>query len=183
MAKNNAVNRRLEFCRVLLNAHKRFLFLIVGLLICYLFKRELVLVIIFAFLDFSKNILKVKFGIFPVDIAFVFGVTAAYFYNPIYGLIILAIATFNRAAFGFIESRHFFSSAREMMLFMLILLLKNINFTTVCMIMLTLKYVAHYTSDLLFLQRITFERTHFFIANIIGSMFLFYIINELSFLL
>jgi hypothetical protein len=163
--------------------NRKWSFLLILLIFFYFIKKELVIVIIFTFFDFIKSIFKVKFKFVPIDLIYIFGVTASYFYNPFYSFLILIIGNFNRIAFGFFQSRHFSSSVRDIILFFISFFLKDFSFINVAIILIGLKYVLKFISDLVFLNKIFFEKFHFYIINIGTSLLIFYLINEISFIL
>ncbi|MBN2367799.1 hypothetical protein JXC34_02180 [Candidatus Woesearchaeota archaeon] len=152
-------------------------------LFLYIIKKEFFFVLIYYFVDTAKNIFKVKFRFFPIDLSFIFGVSAVYFYGPIYSLLILLIADINRLVYGFFEQRHVLSTIHEVFLFFLAVLFIRAEFLTYAAIMLFLKYISRILFNLVIPSETIFRKLHFYLINTVCSMILFYIINEISFLL
>ncbi len=176
------MGRRLDDIAAAVARHKTFAVIMILLLFFYFIKREVCIIIVFSVLDFLKNILKVKFQFIPVDLGYIFGVTAAFFYNPIYSIIILIIDNFNRAAFGFLESRHFSSAIRDIILFFIVIFLRPMPFLAAALVMLLLKYVFHYMPEIILAHNFPVEKLHFHVVNVLISTLFFYLIDELSFL-
>ncbi|MFH0876514.1 MAG: hypothetical protein V1859_11350 [archaeon] len=149
----------------------------------YLIKKELLVVIIFTLLDFAKSILKVKFRFVPVDLCFVFGFCAAYFYNPIYSLVILVIADFNRFVFGFFEERHFIGHLRDIAVFLIVPFFRFLPFATAGIVIVFLKYFLNFSLQFIFYQRLYITKLHFYLINIMASLALIYLIDMIKFIL
>jgi hypothetical protein len=161
--------------------------LILGLLFFFFFSRykPLILILIFEAFDLLKNTCEQK-GVFghasfnlPVDLIFIFGITASYYYGFGVGLIVFLMGILNRIVFSRLEIRHIAKLSRFFFLFLIITLLKGINFFYAAMILLIVNNILKFISEIWFSGVIAIEKYYYYLMNFIASIFFFYIISVL----
>ncbi|MBN1502473.1 hypothetical protein JW930_02935 [Candidatus Woesearchaeota archaeon] len=161
----------------------KYLFIFAILLYLTFFNKKIFFLVVFEFADFIKGVVKVKTGYFPVDLVFVFGVTAAYFFSPYVSLIIILLGMVNRMIFGFFQVRQFTEILRHFIIFFVTYALRNYAFFIVGISMLALKYLLKIIGVLITRDTSTLEKLHFYFVNVLCSSVLFYLISFFTFYL
>jgi hypothetical protein len=179
--KNSRQNKLYVFCRR--NCTEIFRILIIILLIYFLSKhKSLIIVLIFEILDLIKNILRPALPYMPLDIVFVFGVAASYYYNLYIGVLIFILGIVNRVIFICLEPRHVTKAIRHIPLFIITSLYSSNSFFTVAALMLTLNYLLKYGFNIA-RGDFRFDKFHYNIANYLSSLVFFYLIDIVYFYL
>lgn len=156
---------------------------ILGILLFFFSKyKPLLLIIIFEILDLWKTVLQRAFPQLPLNLDFIFGVTASYFFSPLVGIIIYLLAIVNRIIFFAITYRHLAKGIRYLFLFILIPYLKFIDFYLLAIIILVLNYVIKYIGSFFF-GPFELEDTFYDAVNFLLSSVVFYLISMLHFYL
>jgi len=161
---------------------KPFFKIISPMLILYIiFKyKPLILIIIFEIFDLTKLlILRKKFTQFPLDLVFVFGITAAYYCNFLVAIIIFVLGIINRLEVAHIKDRHVTKCIRHFTLFFLSSLLNSYSFFTLATFLQLLNYLVKYGLSMRKSDSVIFEKSIYHVFNFISSVILFYFIEVL----
>lgn len=154
--------------------------IILPLLILFILFRykPLLLLIIFEIFDFTKLlVLRKRFTQFPLDLMFVFGITAAYYYGFLIAIVVFVLGIINRMQVSHIEGRHVTKCIRHFTLFFLTSLLNKYSFFNLAAFMQLLNYILKYSVLILSSDTGIFEKSIYHIFNFITSLILFYIIE------
>ena len=141
--------------------------------------KPMVLVAAFEVLDLFKNFLKRTFSFIPLDLVFVFGITASYLYHPVFAVLIFLLGIVNRAVTFTLEARHVLKFIRHMALFTLVIFFRDYELFVAGTLMLVINYILKYSFNLFNRQVYFFEKSPFHITNFVGSMLLFYVLATL----
>lgn len=156
-------------------------FLIIGILLFFFSKHKpLIWILLFEILDLWKTILQRCMPQLPLNLDFIFGITASYFFSPLVGIIIYLLAIINRIVFFAITYRHFVKGIRYLFLFILIQYFRFLNFYYAALIFLVLNYIMKYIGNFFF-GPFELDDTFYDIVNFILSCVAFYIISMLHF--
>ena len=165
------------------NFHLYKLVLIFLLVMLLLRHKALLIIIIFEVLDWTKNVVKQSFPYFPLEIRFIFGVTASYYYSPYIGIIIFFLGLINRTMLS-LEIMHIVKAIRHIPLFFLVQFLQpRSDFFTVAMIALTLNYIMKYVFRIAKDPETMFDSAVYLFTNYFIGALLFYLISILYFYL
>ena len=139
--------------------------------------KALIIIILFELLDWSKNIVKHAFPYFPLEVRFIFGVTASYYYSPFIGIIIFCLGLVNRTMLH-LDIMHIVKAVRHIPLFFLVQFLQSrSDFFTVAMIALTLNYVMKYVFRIAKDPETMFNSAIYLFTNYFIGVLLFYLIS------
>ncbi|NTV23239.1 MAG: hypothetical protein HGA85_02595 [Nanoarchaeota archaeon] len=100
--------------------------------------KPIILIAAFEILDFAKVMAKPFFPCIPLDLEFVFGIAAAYFYGPVYAVAIFLLSVINRILLSCIEFRHLIKSLRHIPAFFAMPFLRFMPFFEVAMLVLVI---------------------------------------------
>jgi hypothetical protein len=139
--------------------------------------KPFILVIAFEILDFAKNVLKQTIPYIPLDLVFIFGLAASYYYGFIFGVIIFFLGILNRLIMTCLEFRHVSKIVRHLTLFFVISLLSPyVNFFMAAIALLIINYILKYGLRIARGQLAEFDKTHFHVINFIGALAFLYLI-------
>jgi hypothetical protein len=151
------------------------IFVLIVIFYCISIYKPLIIVIVFEALDFLKNILKQIIPELPIDFAFVFGITASYYYSPYVAFIIFFLGVLNRVIMLNIERRHFIKTFRHFLFFLLVPFFRGFNFILVSITCISLNYILKYVFKFS-THNVELNKIPFHFINYFGSIFLFYMI-------
>ena len=141
--------------------------------------KPLILLIIFEIFDLTKLlILRKRFTQFPLDLMFVFGVTAAYYYGFLIAIIVFTLGIINRMQVEHIKGRHVTKCIRHFTLFFLASLLNKYSFFTLAASLQLLNYLVKYSTSILRSDSAIFKKSVYHIFNFISSLILFFAIEK-----
>lgn len=145
--------------------------------------KSLIIIILFELLDWTKNIVKHAFPYFPLEVRFIFGVTASYYYSPFIGIIIFCLGIVNRTMLH-LDIMHIVKAIRHIPLFFLVQFLQSkSDFFTVAMIALTLNYVMKYVFRIAKDPETMFDSAIYLFTNYFIGTLLFYLISVIYYYL
>ena len=143
--------------------------------------KALIIIILFEILDWTKNVVKHTLPYFPLEIRFVFGVTASYYYSPYIGIIIFCLGIINRTMLH-LEIMHIVKAIRHIPLFFFVQFLQTrSDFFIVAMIALTLNYVMKYVFRIAKDPETMFDSAIYLFTNYFIGALLFYLISVIYF--
>ena len=163
--------------QMIIDAAKQMIKIVLPLIILFILFRykPLILLIIFEILDLLKlMILRKRFLQFPLDLVFVFGVTAAYYYSFLISVIVFILGIINRIEVAHIKDRHVTKCIRHFTLFFLTTILTNYPFFTLATFILLLNYVIKYYVSFMWFDGKMYLKSFFHIFNFIVSLVLFF---------
>ena len=145
--------------------------------------KALIIIILFELLDWTKNIVKHAFPYFPLEVRFIFGVTASYYYSPFIGIIIFCLGIVNRTMLH-LDIMHIVKAIRHIPLFFLVQFLQSrSDFFTVAMIALTSNYVMKYVFRIAKDPETMFDSAIYLFTNYFIGTLLFYLISVIYYYL
>lgn len=142
--------------------------------------KPLIILAVFELLDFMKNIIKQSVPYMPIDLVFIFGITASYYYNPWFGVIIFFLGVVNRAIMSNIEFRHMSKGVRHIPLFFAASFLGAFPFFNAAFALLVLNYVLKFLLKIATYQTI-FEKSHYNTVNFCMATLFFYLLSMIYF--
>jgi hypothetical protein len=155
--------------------YKGFLFfLILFILLKY---KPLIFVILFEVLDVIKNIMRKTMLYFPLDLAYIFGVTLAYHYNFSMGVFIYVLSLINKIILGRIQVRHLANSLRLIPIFFIASKFTMFPFLIVASILLIINYILKYVFRIAVRSSNAYDTLPFHIANYIISLTFITLLN------
>ena len=172
LSKDHKWNFNLQYSALLMKV----LFLLGFLFVLSKYK-PLIILGLFEILDWTKIVLKKTIPYIPLDLVFVFGLTASYFYSPWFGVIIFLLGVLNRVVLLSIELRHCTKCVRHFIFFFIVPFYSDVNFFTIAIIMLSLNYILKYTFNIARGKIGEFDKFHFHLTNFSGATILFYLIG------
>jgi hypothetical protein len=166
------------------SSSKQYVYLLLKILILFIILRifawfkPLILIVIFEIFDFFKTVLRRCFPFIPVDLEFIFGVTAAYYYGFVYSVVIFILSVLNRILLSSIEIRHISKAMRHIPLFFIATFFRFYPFFWVAMILLAMNYMFKFLIETLTSQPII-EKVQYNMLNFLSATILFYFISIL----
>ena len=142
--------------------------------------KPLLLIIFFEILDITKLlILRKRFGEFPIDLVFIFGIAGAYYYNFLIALLIFVLGIINRLEVAHIRDRHITKCIRHFTLFFLAFLLNTYSFFTLATFLQLINYLVKYSFSMMKSDNSIFNKSTYHVFNFITSLILFYFIEAI----
>ena len=128
-------------------------------------------------LDVIKNIMRKTMLYFPLDLAYIFGVTLAYHYNFSMGVFIYVLSLINKIILGRIQVRHLANSLRLIPIFFIASKFTMFPFLIVASILLIINYILKYVFRIAVRSSNAYDTLPFHIANYIISLTFITLLN------
>ncbi|MFH2020704.1 MAG: hypothetical protein ABIJ34_04780, partial [archaeon] len=150
-------------------------------IIVLLFSKYKIVIFLLAFelSDIFKISLKRRQADMALDLVFIFGITAAFYYNFFTSIQVFFLGIINRVIMSTIQVRHIVKIGRHIPLFLIASFLKMYSFFYIALILLVFNYVVKYAIETFIEGCPRFDKIHYHATNFCVSIILFYIIGLL----